>query len=140
VMQVADTYTDDTLAEFVSIEVGECASVLGWDVRHYRHVIRAALRVYGASTVAAATDTAKLELLARVAAWEYVVRGFTSFYTWSDPGGSNSQSDLQRNALVALASARRDAVIYLPSYTIAVSTIVYDDDPYAADDDSEYEA
>jgi len=133
VLTLPTAYDDTSIQLWMLNELGDTASVLGWEiiVGSFERPLYAALRMYGISTVAAATDAGKLEAVARVAVWQAAVRGLASFYSYSDPASREDLSDLQKQALVALRSAEREAARHgVSTLTVRSYQVVREDDAY----------
>lgn len=138
-MAVPTSYTEESYVAFLSRELGALGGVLDWNAAKWNDVTNDALRAYGVDDIDDATDTGKLEALGRVCLWQAAIDGLASYYNFSDPGGSSSESDLQRNAVVALRNAQRRASRYVSIYSVRSTRIVRDDDPYAVVSSAEFE-
>lgn len=131
-MPVVSSYTEATLREFLATELGDMATLLGWDAGHVQ--IDAALvdatRLLGVTDVAEAPDAAKVERLAAVAVWRRAVKSLGARYTFATDNGLRYEREpLQKHAKDSLALveslAAADLAAVDPAYRIRVDTLTY---------------
>ena len=122
-----------TLAEYLHAYLGGLRSQLGWEIESgsYDFTVSDALRLYGVSTEAEATDLDKLYTLAKVVLWESVLREISFDYDYSANGASFKRSQMYQQVEKNLAEAKFEAVFYL-GMNINTGTIGGDEyDPYS---------
>jgi len=115
------------------------ANELGWHNTtpegDYYDPLNATLRVYGVSTIAAATDVAKLEALAVREVWRAAVSALTDRIDTTLSGQNLREQQMLANAERQLLRAEA-AVAIIPGITdsgagtVGVGKIVFGDDPY----------
>lgn len=138
-MTVPTSYTETELRQFMIIELGAVGSILGWDVGtpQVARTVIDALRAYGVTTIASATDAAKLEVLARVAIWRAARRSLAADYPFSADGGRYDRNEVFKQVEMLLREAEIDARVYDSAYQIQTTTAHYDDPYIKADEDDE---
>lgn len=138
-MAAPSTYTEETLAAFMVVELDDVARVLGWsDLSHLQEPINETLLAYGASDIADATDVTQLRALARVMAWRAACSALVTRYDFADPDGRYSRSQMFKAAQERVAAAESAAAGWLPSVML-VSPVTYQYDPYMPLNDSQIE-
>lgn len=134
-MPLATSYNEQELAVLMAAELGDVATVLGWepgnlDAGSYERAVQRTLRLYGASDIADATDMDKLEALATWQAWEAAFASLSTRYDIATDGQSLSRSQLFDHALVMVNRAKQAATRYTSASFITVVPIERPSDPY----------
>lgn len=138
-MPLVSSYTETELSLWLHEELGgdlgvvDAAAVLGWSVAagSYLRIVAAALRAYrGITTIAEATDAARLEALARVALWRAVVGATAGEHDYVAGPDEMKRSQLQKQATVALALAEAEASSYDSALVVEVAAVRYSNNPY----------
>jgi hypothetical protein len=128
------SYTEQELAAFMVRSLGEVAVSLGWAAES-PEVVEAvwdALHLYGAETVADATNVPALRALARVAIWNAVVDSTAARHAVSVEGMTFNREQVNAQARAALARAEtRAASLGVGPLALVVSRVQHTDDPYA---------
>ena len=141
-MAAPTSYTEKQLAEYMHVMLGKTAKALGlhFDPNgpgDYVEAVNDALIAYGAENIATITGIAnikKLRVLARVAAWQYVVDNFAALYNFSADGGSYSRGQLFEHAKEALKMAEQAALPYASNNVIRIRKMDHVHDPYSVRD------
>ena len=134
-MAVRTSYTETQLAEYLWLELGNYATVLGWLNGGHAQIWQAVqdtARLLGVSTVGAATDAARVERLGAVAVWRRARRGVGALYDIQLENGQRySRSQLLKALDGEVARAEAAAMADLPEYSIRRDVLVRPSgDPY----------
>lgn len=112
-----------TLAAYINSNFSKIKSQLEWsDSLEIAAITAKALEFYGVDTEGEATDTKKLHALADVAVWRQALADVSLDYNFSADNASYSrsqQADMIRENLEQAATA---AIVYMPGYSIGVSS------------------
>lgn len=134
--------TEDELATWLlgPLGLGQVASVLGWTEDNLADVIARALRLYGVTDVADATDIGRLEAIATREAWRAAIRALVVATDITIDGETVKRSDMIRAAQMALELADAEAAGYGESdLTVSVAGLNVEGNPYDyGTDDSEW--
>lgn len=135
-MAVPTSYTEVALAEYLWLELGHFAPLLGWENAAYPQVWQAVqdtARLLGVPTVASATDAARVERLGAVAIWRRARKSAGALYDVRLENGQQfHRSQLLKAIDGELARAELAAGSDLPEYSIRRDVLVYPSaDPYA---------
>lgn len=136
-MAIPSSYTEFSLAAYMLAVTGNVAAALGWDIENFDEAVNDALVAYGVSSIADATDIAKLRALAKVEAWRTAVNGTAADIEFSADGGTYKRNQMHEQALAALERAEAAAMAagYADSYAPAISMgSMIHVDPYLSDE------
>ena len=143
-MALPTIYTDATLKSYMLAYLGASGTTLGLTVDSFAESINDVLLAYGVTTLALATDVAKVRALARVAAVQTAQTVAATWYDFTADGASFSRSQVVKALASLLTLAESEAMSYSATYTIGVGSMSYPADPYplpvtdwTANDDSE---
>jgi hypothetical protein len=141
---VATTYTEASLAQFLDLELGPVADVLGWTatgaaVESYAHPVNRALRALGVATISEATDLEALEKVAIREAWRVAVNHLAAKIDFSLDQQSFKRSQLFNQAKQALLAAEDAAAEFDTSAagTVTFTPIRDVHDPYVYVEDED---
>jgi hypothetical protein len=110
-----------TLASYISDNFPTIKSQLSWnDSTQIVTIVEKALELYGVTTEAEATNTAKLHVLASVAVWDRALTDISLDHNFSADGASYSRSQAVDAVRKNLDQALSAALVYMPGYTINV--------------------
>jgi hypothetical protein len=134
-MPAPTSYTEKSLAEFMHAELGRVATVLGYsvgasDAGAYAETVNETLLVYGATTIADASEIKKLRALARLEAWKKAVGDLTTMYKFSADGGSFERQQMFDQAKAKMESAGMVAMAFDSAYSVVVTRVTPVNDPY----------
>lgn len=138
-MAIPTSYTESELRDYMLIVTGNVASAIGWTAANFTEAVNDALIAYGVSTIASATDIAKLRGIAKVEAWRSIADATAADYQFSADGGSYNRQQIHDHAVKALERAEADAVdrgymeINASVLSIGLGTIKHSD-PYLSDE------
>lgn len=143
-MALATSYTEQELSVLMAAELGDVATVLGWepgnvDAGSYERAVNRTLRLYGASDIADATDMDKLESIARVAVWEQVTNATVPQYQVILDGQVLTRSQFYEHAKERLGYWTRQAGQHINGSTLRFLSIERASDPYRRSTTSETE-
>lgn len=111
-----------TLTTYIDSNFGQIKTQLGWDSDDLSTIINKTLEIYGVATEAEATNTPKLHAVADVAVWRQALTDVSLDYDFSADNASykrGQQSDMIRKNLEQAVTA---AIVYMPGYSIGVSS------------------
>lgn len=112
-----------TLAEYITSNFSKIKSQLEWsDSIELAAITAKTLEYYGVDTEGEATDTKKLHALADVAVWRQALNDVSLDYNFSADGASYSRSQQADMIRENLDAAVTEATVYMPSYSIGVSS------------------
>jgi hypothetical protein len=127
-------YTEQTLADFLIIELSDIGTILGWtaDLDIVTAAVNDVEGWLGVSDVADSVEVTAIRALGAVAIWRRAVKALSSRYTVSEDQQKYDRSDLLKNAQAALAIAESEAGQYLQAAAtpIRLTTLDYVNDPY----------
>lgn len=131
-MALPTSYDEAALAEYmVSVGVAPLAD-LGQSSADLGFPVRRALRAYGVSDIADATDMTKLEALAEYAIWDWIVSQYVTRYGISLDGERLDRQQLYEHAKDRLKDARAVAGSYgVGAAAVKMVNVIRDQDPYA---------
>jgi hypothetical protein len=134
-MAAPTSYTEKSLAEFMHAELGRVANVLTYNVGasdpgDYAEAVNESLLIYGAETIDAAADIAKLRAIAREQAWKKAVGDLTTFFKFSADGGSYERQQMFEQAKAKMESASLAAMVYSAEYSVRITRSTPVNDPY----------
>lgn len=137
-MSIPTSYTEKQLAEFMHVSLGKVAKALDLHFDpsgpgDYAEAVNDALLTYGTdtiTTITGVTNIQKIRVLARVAAWQYVVTNFAALYDFSADGASYNRSQLFKNAQESLKLAEQQALPYSSNYSAKIVPVDHKHDPY----------
>jgi len=137
-MTLPASYTEKSLAEYMHTLLGKTARALDLhpgpnDAGDYAESVNDALLAYGTDDIATVSGLAsllKMRILARVAAWQYVVNNFAALYDFSADGGRYNRSQLFEQSKKALELAELAALPYAPAYQAKIVSVDHKQDPY----------
>lgn len=134
-MPVPTAYTEDELKVYLATAVlGSTADMLGWSVAggDFDEIVADTLIAYGVPAIASATDVAKLRALARLKAWEAVVRETVLEINYTADGATFNREAIHQHAQAMVSQARVDAFVYGDGYQVDVYGVGREGDPYNA--------
>lgn len=103
-MPVPSAYTETELSQFMIDTLGDVASVINrTSIGDYEEEVIDALLLYGVTTVADASNIAKIRACAKVAAWRKALTNLITRY--------NFQTDQQRFERIEMAKMARNALL-----------------------------
>ena len=98
----------------------------------YDFIVDETLSTYGVTTESEATNTTKLQAIAKVKLWEAVLREFSFDFDYSANSASFKRSQVYENIQKQLNQAITSAYQYLPQYKIKIGKYNLDkNDPYS---------
>jgi len=127
------SYTEKTLAEYMHVEVGKLASILGYavgvsDAGSYQEAVNNAIARCGVTLIADMTDIPRARATARAEVWKKACNDLAAFYGFSSDGAR-----FDRDQMFAQANVNRDRAeddLYAFECVIEVSRRVPVNDPY----------
>lgn len=138
-MPVATSYTETELATYMASVLSDIGTALGWAVAtspagpgSYQFAVNETLRAYGVSTIAGATDAAKLETLATWQAWRAALSALASRYDLGTDGQSMSRSQMFDHVMSMTKAATYRASAYRTDLVVGVTQVATANDPYRA--------
>lgn len=112
-----------TLAAYITSNFGQVKTQLGWsDSLQISAITDKTLEWYGVSTEAEATNTKKLHAIADLAVWRQALNDVSLDYDFSADNASYSRSQQSKMIMDNYNQAMNDALVYLPNYSILVSS------------------
>ncbi|MBP8291942.1 MAG: hypothetical protein KAX65_04165 [Caldilineaceae bacterium] len=129
-MALPTIYTDATLKSYMLAYLGAIGTTLGLTTASFDEGVNDVLLAYPATTLAQATDIAKVRALAKVAAVRHAQTVASTWYDFSADGASFSRSQVLAALSGMLALAETDAMSYADAYAIGIGSMAYPDDPY----------
>lgn len=133
-MALPTVYTEDSLAQYMQNILGAVATALGYTAPgSYVEAINETLFDYGVaalSDIAGQESIKKLRSLARVQAWQLVVRDTAGDYDFRTGESSFNRSQVHDQATKNLEAARTEAAEYSSTYQVGVETVEHLHDPY----------
>ena len=109
-MAAPTIYDESELSDFMIAELRNVATVLGWtDLSDMQEAVNETLIVYGVEDIALASDIPMLRAFARREAWRAAVASLAADYDFEADGGNYKRSQLQSQAVKALALAEEKA-------------------------------
>lgn len=134
-MSAPAVYTEKTLADFMHVELGKLATVLGYapgagDAGSYAEAVNESILRYGVATIDLATDIRKLRGLARLEAWKKAVDDLAAHYTFQSDGNTFDREQMFTNAELNLQRCLTLALEWDPGYIITVTKVRPVHDPY----------
>lgn len=130
-MPLPTVYTEETLALYMHITLGNVAEALGYDVSEsYFEAVNETLLDYGVDDLSNATDIRKLRALARAQAWRKAANDTAGDYDFKAGDGSYNRSQVHEQCVVNLNMALTEAAAYSDRYQVTRSKAVYIHDPY----------
>lgn len=143
-MALPTVYTDAALKSYMLAYLGSIATTLNLTLDSFAESVNDVLAAYPATTLASATDVAKVRALARVAAVKTAQTVVATWYDFTADGSTFNRSQVVKALAAMLASAEGEALPYSAAYAIGVGSMTYANDPYplaatdwTANDDSE---
>ena len=122
------------LQDYLHSYLGSIATQLSWTTSgsSYDFSVSEALRIYGVTTEAEATDLNKLYAFAKMCLWDSVLREISFDYDYSANGASFKRSQLYDRVKENLDIAVNDVLPYLDNYQISTGLLGGDSvDPYS---------
>lgn len=131
-MPIPTAYTEEDLAQFAVLQLGDLATALGWVAEDPRvqEAVTDALLAYGVTLMAEATDVGKLRAHARVAIWRAVARATAGYYRFGADQMSFDRQQVHAQAVRMLAEAEREAGAVGAGPSLVVTSVDYVADPY----------
>jgi len=121
------TYLESYLGTTLSNQLNWTTSGSSFDF-----IVEETLSTYGVSTESEATNTTKLQAIAKVKLWEAVLREFSFDFDYSDLSTSIRRSQVFENIQKQLNQAISSAYQYLPQYKIRIGKYSMNkNDPYS---------
>ena len=112
-----------TLATYITANFLSIKTQLAWsDSLQISAITDKALEFYGVDTEAEATDLTKLHALADVAVWRQALNDVSLDYNFSADNASYSRSQQADMIRRNLESAVTDAIVYMSTYAIGISS------------------
>ena len=111
------------LADYITSNFGQVKTQLGWsDSLQLSAITDKTLEMYGVATEAEATNTKKLHAIADIAVWRQALADVSLDYNFSADGANYSRSQQADIIRKNLDEAINNAVVYLSTYAIGVSS------------------
>ena len=111
------------LSDYITANFRQVKTQLGWyDSLQVIAITDKTLEMYGVATEAEATDSKKLHALADIAVWRQALADVSLDYNFSADGASYSRSQQADMIRKNLDEATNNALVYLPNYSILVSS------------------
>lgn len=134
-MPVPTAYSESQLADLMLFELGGTASALGWELGEPQlmYAVYSVARLLGVSDVAAVTDMAALEVLARLSIWRAAKAGLADRYRLSIDGQAiDRQQHFDHAALMVAEYEQQAAGIGAGGIgVVTIHGIARSEDPYA---------
>ena len=131
-MPVPTVYSEAALKSYMLVVTGNLGTVLGLSEGDFNEAVNDTLLAYDTSTIAGATDIAKLRALAKVQAWRVAKAKAAGKTDFTADGATFKRSQLMQQAQAGLEMAENEAISYgsYTGYAMTASGFVYVGDPY----------
>jgi len=134
-------YTNETLAEYMAVTLGETGAALGLTEASdiiVEGVNQAVLDYEGIADASGASDDRKIRMLAKAQAWYAAMATVAGDYNFSDAGARFDRGQMFEHCKTMWQMAVWDALLYSPDYKAEFSEVAYPNDPYKFHEPGEY--